>query len=131
MFVEMQGKNALYKATRSFRTNLLRHDSRGEPVWASLDRPLEERLKLKPIAQLCAVFRGVYEEKGQDVEVTARAGIKHVLCTFDEWKSEHIIGRMKKNDQFEVLEETIKMFDRGEAVWMAWTSSTASDASMN
>lgn len=58
-----------------------------------MDRPLEERLKLKPIAQLCAAFRSIYKEKCHDVEVTARGGTKNVLCTFDEWKNEFIIGR--------------------------------------
>lgn len=125
MFVEMRGKNELYKAARAFRTTPVRHDSGCEPIWASLGRPLEERLKLKPIAQLCAAFRSAYTEKGHDVEVTARGGIKNVLCTFDEWKNEFTIGRMKMNEQFEVLEETIKGFDRGEAVWAAWKAATA------
>lgn len=119
LFVEMNSRNNLFRVIRRFRTDKIKHTEDCNYMWATMEKSVEERQRLRPVGKMCGVFRKIYNHDEQDVEVCTRAGVKVVLCTFSKWRTETVLGRLNGND-FVPNEEIIKGFDKGEEMWKLW-----------
>lgn len=110
--IRFDNRDQLWKAWRQLKKIIaeMKQDSsdfENEDIteaWISLDQPLEERQRTKPIAQAARCCRsasevvGLSKQKGFDVEVRYRQEEETVKVTMDEWRTEVLMFFRSEKD---------------------------------